>query len=424
MRFKITTALCAFAFGVVFADPAATITGVETNSAGVLEISYTLSGGDAIVTCETFVDGVSVGCLFRGDSNRRISPGNRKIYWDPVADNVSVSGTVTAKVTAWPLESPPDYMAVDLTMPNCRRYYTSAEMVPLGVTNYLYKTSVMLFRRIPAKDVVWCMGQNNDKDASSERVNEKMHMVKLTNDFYIGVFEVTQRQFTRLTGFSGYNFSAATHKKATCDFNLLPAENFSYFGLRGDESASFANWPLAGHTVATTSYVYKIRSFTGLSSLDLPTEAQWEYACRAGTSSALNSGKGYSLANYREVGWEKYSCTNEVEGGITQEVGLLKPNNWGLYDMHGNVFEKCLDRYCGGEDYAATFETGWEDGAVTVDPVGPETSASDLMVARGGGWWYGALYGRSASRMRQPTRVTAGRHDGVRFVCNLPVEVE
>ena len=138
----------------------------------------------------------------------------------------------------------------------------------------------------------------------------------------------------------------------------------------------------------------------------------------------MNSGKVYSLANYREVGWEKYSCTNEVAGGMTQEVGLLKPNNWGLYDMHGNVFEKCLDRYSGGADYTATFETGWEDGAVTVDPVGPETSDKDLMVSRGGGWWYDAIYGRSASRMRQPTRVAYGRHDGVRFVCNLPVEVE
>ena len=171
--------------------------------------------------------------------------------------------------------------------------------------------------------------------------------------------------------------------------------------------------------------VQRIRTFTGLSTLDLPTEAQWEYACRAGTATALNSGKDTTQAtsfcnNFAEVGWQKYSCTNEVADGITCPVGLLAPNAWGLYDMHGNVFEKCLDRYSDGEDYHATFETGWEDGAVTIDPKGPTTG--DIGVVRGGNFWYFPAYGRSAARIVTRARSVGSRHDGFRFVCNLPVE--
>ena len=435
MMKKYLYAFASLASSLAIATPTVNVTSVATNSVGELVVQYTLSEEDAIITCETFVDGVSVGRLFRGDVNRRIAQGSRTITWSPAADGVAFDGDVTAQVKAWTFDNPPDYMAVDLTMPNCRRYYASAELVPLGVTNYLYKTSVMLFRKIPAKDVVWRMGQDSDNcaysgaTAATVRDKETAHMVKLTEDYYIGVYEMTRKQYTRLTGFSGYSTYSASEAgaKAAFDLDLLPADYISYMSLRGDDSASFANWPDAGHTVATTSTIYKIRSFTGITTLDLPTEAQWEYACRAGTATSLNSGKnvtsssGYD-ANLAEVGWQLDGIAKIFPGSkMTCPVGMLQPNNWGLYDMHGNLFERCLDRYVTtGDDYRATFATGWADGAVTVDPEGPSTG--DTHICRGGSFFYLASHGRSAARTRYANRAVAGQNDGVRFVCTLPVE--
>ncbi|MBR6461151.1 MAG: SUMF1/EgtB/PvdO family nonheme iron enzyme, partial [Verrucomicrobia bacterium] len=115
----------------------------------------------------------------------------------------------------------------------------------------------------------------------------------------------------------------------------------------------------------------------------LPTEAQWEYACRAGTTTALNSGKNLSDKNecpeMDEVGWYKYNS-----GDKTHSVGQKLPNAWGLYNMHGSVEEWCQDW---AKDYPA--------GAAT-DPTGPKTGT--YRIVRGGGWNEDARYCRSASR--------------------------
>ena len=163
MEKRIFAFVAAMACAFAFATPSVSVTGVETNAVGDIVVNYVLSGEDAIVTCETFVDGVSVGRFFTGDANRRVAQGARSFVWSPRGDGVAVCGEVSAKVTAWTFDDPPDYMAISLMFPNVRRYYASAELVPLGVTNDVYKSGMMLMRKIPAKDVVWRMGQNNDK---------------------------------------------------------------------------------------------------------------------------------------------------------------------------------------------------------------------------------------------------------------------
>ena len=427
------------ASAVAFATPSVSVTGIETNSVGDVVVSYTLSGEDAIVTCETFVDGVSVGRFFTGDANRRVAQGARSFVWSPKSEGVAAGGEVSAKVTAWTFDNPPDYLVIGLKFPNVRRYYASAEMLPFPTTNDTYKTGMMLMRKIPAKDVVWRMGQDNDTCAINSttytkakvRDMETPHMVKLTKDFYIGVYLVTHYQYAALTGLWPSIYTTAS---GGGNASLLPVENVSYDTLRGEESATFLNWPLAGHEVAQGSVLATIRAFTGVSTLDLPTEAQWEYACRAGTSTALNSGKGIDSnstsggsrgdANFAEVGWTQYSSPtyDSRAANQTMPVGMLAPNNWGLYDMHGNVFERCLDRYVIGDDYRATFASGWEDGAVTVDPVGPSTSTVTNCIVRGSSYFYVGGYGRSASRVMNYARSLSTKHCGVRFVCNLPIE--
>ncbi len=116
----------------------------------------------------------------------------------------------------------------------------------------------------------------------------------------------------------------------------------------------------------------------------MPTEAEWEYACRAGSQMAYSFGTDEnSLVNF---GWY-----NSNSKGTTHAVGLKKANAWGLYDMHGNVWEWCADRY--GDDRYGKFPK-----ASATDPRGPE--AGSFRVGRGGCWLYVAVGCRSANRDR------------------------
>jgi sulfatase modifying factor 1 len=117
----------------------------------------------------------------------------------------------------------------------------------------------------------------------------------------------------------------------------------------------------------------------------LPTEAEWEYACRAGTTTSFNTGKCLDAdqANYRGD-FPMPGCGKGPNRGKTMPVASFKPNAWGLYDMHVNVWEWCQDWY---DDYP--------DGSVT-DPVGP--SSSGYRIRRGGSWFDFARDCRSAHR--------------------------
>jgi uncharacterized protein (TIGR02996 family) len=135
----------------------------------------------------------------------------------------------------------------------------------------------------------------------------------------------------------------------------------------------------------------------------LPTEAEWEYACRAGTTTPFCSGSGVEAL--RLVGWCSYSGEWDSSGG-PQEVGTLRPNSWGLYDMHGRVWEWCHDWY--GEYY-------YRNSPVE-DPFGPE-SGEDI-VTRGGSWRGGPWFCRSAER-RPAGPTTEAINIGFRVVTEL-----
>src|SRR5205085_2199673 len=119
---------------------------------------------------------------------------------------------------------------------------------------------------------------------------------------------------------------------------------------------------------------------------DLPTEAEWEYACRAGSKTAFSFGDSLSSkqANFR--GTEPYKAKEGPDLKRTARVGSYEPNGFGLYDMHGNVWEWCKDYY----------ETDWYDKSPLKDPKGPKTGSSHVL--RGGGWDWTGWACRSAMR--------------------------
>ena len=266
-----------------------------------------------------------------------------------------------------------DYIVIDLSAgPNAESYpVTHVYDVPEGGWTDEYKTTKMVLRKIKAGK--FTMGSPTDELGRSN--DETQHRVTLTKAYYIGVFEVTQKQYELIMGRNPSYYKG----------DMRPVEYVSYDTLRGSYYGSA--WP-ASYDVDETSFFGKLRAKTNMV-FDLPTEAQWEYACRAGTTTALNSGKNLTsedkCPNMAEVGRYYYN-KNDGKGGYSEHttVGSYKPNAWGLYDMHGNVYEWCLDWYQSDIGYPAN------------DPKGADSGT--YRVLRGGSWSLDARYCRSADR--------------------------
>lgn len=328
---------------------APSVTGVSLSrdgEAGVLKVSYSLSGSPAIITVDVLTNGASTAGIgvkrVSGDVNRIVrGDGLRMFYWQAGGDwpKGVDPASATFAVQAWPLDNPPPYMAVNLSVTNCHRFYAHPDAFPApgGVTNILYKTEWLVMRKIPAAGVTWKMGKNATDTSDDAAHRSTSHKVTFTENYYMAVYELTRRQASYFGGATATGFDA------------LPFGYVTIGDVRGSYADGYA-WP-TDKRVKEASVIGKMRALTGLD-LDLPTDAQWEYACRAGVATAFNNGyNGTSGSGISDVAWWNESTP--------QEVGLLKPNAWGLYDMHGNVWEMCLD-WC--QTSLAADET---------DPVGP-----------------------------------------------------
>jgi formylglycine-generating enzyme required for sulfatase activity len=221
------------------------------------------------------------------------------------------------------------------------------------------------------------MGAPIDEEGA-DNDEKPQHWVRFTKPFYLAKYIVTQEQYERLMGRNPSHFSATgggKEKVAALDKRRFPVETVSW-----EEAVDFCRRLSKLPEEKRCGRVYR-----------LPTEAEWEYACRAGASSStpfpfsttLSSTQANFNGNFPYGGPSKGSYLER-----TTAVGSYPANAWGLYDMHGNVWQWCSDRF--GADYYTK--------SPREDPVGPSEDAD--RVARGGSWFSGGRNCRSASRNR------------------------
>jgi len=224
----------------------------------------------------------------------------------------------------------------------------------------------MQFKLIPPGAFV--MGEKGGGKASPH------HRVTLTRSFYIGMYEVTNEQWTQVMGGVPSNWKD----------DERPVENVSW-----DVAVEFCKKLSAFPEERKAGRTYR-----------LPTEAEWEYACRAGTAGWFSYSFSYDESLFGEYGW--FDGNSKYE---THPVGRRKPNAWGLFDMHGNVWEWCNDWY---GDYGTVALT---------DPHGPSEGSG--RVFRGGCWKSSAWRSRSADRDWQDPSFR-GDDLGVRLALSVP----
>jgi len=295
------------------------------------------------------------------------SASGAKVYNDKQSVKNITTGSSITLYAVWEALTAKNalYMVIDLSGgANASSYpVTYLSAVPSGGWTDTYKTTRLVLRRVEAG--TFTMGSPTSESGRSS--DETQHKVTFSKPFYIGVFEVTQKQYSLVMG------SNPSHYKG----DKKPVNGVSWNTLRG--SSSTYNWPSVG-TVASGSFFGKVRSRIGSQKFDLPTESQWEYACRAGTTTRYNNGSNAS------DGW-KGLCSGYVSSSGPSNVGSYKANKWGLYDMHGNVWEWCLD-------WGGKYPT-----SATTDPKGPN-SGSNRRVRGGSHNCYESSHGgwRSARR--------------------------
>ena len=389
----------------------------------VVTISYDLTDGPAIVTCDILTNavnattGVSIGDenlhFMSGDVNCRVigEAGNttsHTILWQADKawpDHKITTETVRAKVTAWAIDNPPDYMVVDLVKTAGETaydvaYYTSTNAMPGGLlANEAYRTTKLVLKHVKApEDGSYVAGNLAEPGHRTEEVQHKM---TLTNDYWLGVFQFTQGQYLQVMG------SWPSAKFTGEQRRLLPVDSATFNGLRGGtvypDAPSSASWKsLLGELAATSGY-----------DMDFPSEAQWEWAARAGNIEgywpngvAISTTAG-TTSGSNEATLESLAWVNANAGSSTHPVGTKQPNDWGFYDVLGNVYEFCIDFY-------KTSRTDTDGHVITSS----EADDANKVAVRGGCYWEQWYNCRTSRRSAQSKSDNSGQN-GFRVCCPI-----
>lgn len=219
--------------------------------------------------------------------------------------------------------------------------------------NWIDPVTGMEFVLIPAGEFM--MGSPDDE--IDRKSDELRHRVCLTRDFYLGKYEVTQGVWRKVMGENPSHFKASGSQ--------YPVERVSWYQVQ--------------------AFIARLNAISKSEKFRLPTEAEWEYACRAGTVTPFSTGKNLATAQANYDGnYPYHGAPKGLYREQTMPVGSFPPNAWGLYDMHGNVWEWCEDDY-------------WAyPSSPAVNPL--VRSEAEKKVIRGGSWYFNAANARSARR--------------------------
>ena len=344
MRFKNVWVFCAFFLIVSLPVAAAAleVTNVRAQQrAGtkLVDITYDLKTDDAnpvAIRVEISADGGATFSVkaqtFTGDVGAGVTAGEgKRAVWDAGVDAPNVSGArYMAKVTATVGESTASAIAVDL---------------PGGAKMDFVKIE-------PGKFMMGSPASEADRSSNEG----PQHEVTISKGFYLGKYEVTQGQWQAVMG-------------------TTPWAGQGNVQANAEHPAVYVSWEDA------QAFVKKLNDAAGKALYALPTEAEWEYACRAGTTARWSFGDDES--QLKDYAWYDVNAW-DVGERYAHKVGTKQANPWGLYDMHGNVWEWCADRY-------GAYSSGAQE-----DPAGP--ASGSYRVFRGGDFNDNARLTRSAGR--------------------------
>lgn len=431
---------CLLAAFAAQAVPAVSGVSFYRRSNGVLRFKYVLSNDPAVVTVALsspsgHID-ESTYTNLTGDVNCLVQPGVRRfdLRLGPEWEALGLSdGDIRVNVRAWMISSPPDYMVMSLTNSQEKvAYYVSTNAFPVQFASERHKTTHLVMKRVHAANVEFRMG--SPENESLRQSNEALRWAILSKDYYIGIYPVTKRQHDLAVGFVSSDSFWGDARFSGVRRDDWPVCRISFSMLRsyphglgngegnlcgGPGSPGYQHipaWPADGHEMYLTNrvrcacqsngswfpYMASWRSRYGFE-FDLPTEAQWEFACRGGLQT-----RDYfatTVANYAETSqwcrdldaaaWTVRNSTNEtLQLPVVHSVGLKPANPFGLYDMIGLVGEWCLDLY----ELPAASTTPVRDPIGKSGFAGVHFSRNDKPVLKGGSWLSDLKHARPAAR--------------------------
>jgi len=382
---KLFMLFAASAAVTLFADPVVSDVTVRQRWpwSRKVDIDYKLTGesgvrNDITLVASNGTAAVNLSAAALTGDLKGVEPGTHRITWDPAADGYTDSALAAFTVTLT-AKKVPSYLIVNLV--TGEKSYRYDWDNPAWCNTDEFKTTNMVFRHIFAGDFLFGTMKSGDiLPADKANANEfHAHTVHVSSDYWIAVFETTQKQYETLMG---ENPSSWAH----CD--TRPVETVPVISkMRWCEyKKAYRSMQFSPEALDERGFTGKLSAKAGVKA-DLPWEYQWEYAARAGThwpyfmeNVYVNAGVGVIGQYMRYVSNtpDTKDTTLGPDAGGPARVGSYLPNAWGLYDTCGNVWDMCLDGYVKG-----SMDTEMPEAT---DELSPMDANQSKRVGKGGGY--------------------------------------
>lgn len=382
----------ALAAGLAYAEATISLTGRTADAdKGTATFTYAIAGReghDAAWRVEITVDGVVASnfaeCAW---CDLPVTDGSHTVTWAARAEGVDAPDLDTASialVAETAAKTDADYMIVDVSSGKDSLEYpvrfakAGPNVTTAQFNKQLYKLGKIAFKRVTVGDFALTGGglpYTFKMGVGQVVTGTAWHPVRLTKDYFLGVFEVTQQQYTYVVGSNPSSWKTKetaldSIRAEITDYTMHPVGNVAYNTLAAADTGLFTRLSARAKHLGVT-----------VGSLGAPTEAQWEYACRAGCENMYHWGTDTGTTEGEifedRYGWNNFQSNPNagIAGRTHHGVGEKLPNAWGFYDITGNAYEYCSDLYAA---YASTSTSDPEE-----DPTG--AASGTTRVIRGGG---------------------------------------